>query len=194
MAIIATSGESKTFMPAPAGVTQAVCVDVIDKGIVEVTWQGKTKQQHKIDIAWQIDEARDDGKPFLVFKRYTLSLSEKANLRKDLESWRGRPFTRDEELGFDVETVLGANCLLNVQHNTRADKTYANVVAVMPLAKGMQKIAVRDYVRVQDRPPTNGDAAPHGAPHGSLDELPPDDFHGGDLMADDIPFGRMGGW
>lgn len=173
MAIIATAGDSKTFTPAPAGVHQAVCVDVIDKGILDVTWQGKTKKQHKVDVAWQIDELRDDGKRFLVYKRYTLSLSEKANLRKDLESWRGRQFTRDEEMGFDVETVIGANCLLNVQHKASGDKTYANVVAVMPLSKGMSKITGGDYVRVQDREPdTTAEVDDHSAP----------------VTEDDIPF------
>ena len=152
MPIIATAGaDSQSFTPAPAGVHQAVCVDIVDLGIVEVTWQGKTKQQHKVNVAWQIDELRDDGKPYLVFKRYTLSLNEKASLRKDLEAWRGRKFTRDEEMGFDVENLLGANCLLNIQHNTVGDKTYANVASIMPLAKGMQKIAVREFVRKQDR-------------------------------------------
>jgi hypothetical protein len=106
MAIIATAGDSKLYTPAPVGAHQAVCVDVIDKGIVEVTYAGKTKKQHKISLAWQIDETRDDGKRFLVYKRYTLSLNEKATLRKDLESWRGKAFTRDEEMGFDVEQVL----------------------------------------------------------------------------------------
>lgn len=154
MAIVAkANGDGgKTFEPAPEGVHQGVCVDVIDLGILDVTWQGQSKKQHKINVAWQINELRDDGKPFLVFKRYTLSLSEKANLRKDLESWRGKAFTRDEEMGFDVESVIGANCLLNIQHKVSGDKTYANVVSIMPLAKGMAKISATDYVRKQDRP------------------------------------------
>lgn len=156
MAIIATAGSGTTFTPAPAGVHQAICVDVIDKGILEVTYAGKVKKQHKISLAWEIDEARDDGKRFIVYKRYTLSLNEKATLRKDLESWRGRVFTRDEEMGFDVETVIGVNCLLNIQHNAVGDRTYANVVAVMPLHKGMPKISANGYVREQDRAETQG--------------------------------------
>ncbi len=179
MPIIAKGGESKEFTPAPAGVHQSVCVDVIDKGILEQTYSGKTKKQHKIVIAWQIDEPRDDGKPFLVFKRYTLSLNEKATLRKDLESWRGRAFTRDEEMGFDVETVLGVNCLLNIQHNTVEGKTYANVVSIMPLVKGMGRIAARDYIREVDREPTD---APQQVTNDSGDD------NSQPLTDDDIPF------
>lgn len=173
MAIIATAGESATFTPAPNGVHQGVCVDVIDKGIVEVTYAGKTKKQHKVSLAWQLNETRDDGKRFLVYKRYTLSLNEKATLRKDLESWRGRPFTRDEEMGFDVESVLGANALLNVQQKESNGKTYANVIAVTPLVKGMAKIAPAEYVRECDRKETHGgDQTDDSAP----------------LTDDDIPF------
>jgi hypothetical protein len=43
--------------------------------------------------------------------------------------------------------VIGANCLVNVQHRSKADKTYANVVSVMPLIKGMAKIGPLDYKR-----------------------------------------------
>lgn len=152
MAIIAkASGGGGDFTPAPAGVHQAVCVDIVDLGLLKVTFGGKEKEQHKISIRWQIAENMDIGKPFLVQKRYTLSLHEKATLRKDLESWRGRAFTDAESDGFDVENVLGANCLLNVTHAKKGESTYANVVAIMPLPKGMPKMAAVDYVRQVDR-------------------------------------------
>jgi hypothetical protein len=146
--IIATGGDSKTFTPAPEGTHQAVCVDVIDKGMQPNKFK-EGALQHKIDIAWEINELRDDGKRFVVYKRYTLSLNDKANLRHDLQSWRGRPFTFDELAGFDVETVKGANCLVNIQHNKSADgsRTYANVMSIAPLIKGMPKLAPKDYVR-----------------------------------------------
>lgn len=185
MPIMATAGDSKTFTPAPAGVHQGVCVDVVDLGMVEVTFAGETKRQHKINVAWQLDELREeDGKPFLVFKRYTLSLHEKANLRKDLESWRGRPFTRDEEMGFDVESVIGANCLLNVQHTERQGKTYANIVAIMPLAKGMAKLAATDYVRKVDRQPEGSSPEAQKAVDEAMGHAP----SYADMTDDDIPF------
>jgi len=154
MALIAMAGsEGKVFTPAPAGPHQAVCVDVIDKGMHPNKFN-PGKDQHKIDIAWQIDERRDDGKPYLVYKRYTLSLHEKATLRHDLESWRGAPFMPDA--GFDVESIIGANCLINIQHNTVGDRTYANVVSVMPLVKGMAKLKPEGYER-KSAPPVDID-------------------------------------
>lgn len=162
MPIYTSATEGGTFTPAPEGVHQAVCVDVVDLGMKESTWEGKTKQLHKIAISWQISELRDDGKPFLVSKWYTLSIGEKANLRKDLQSWRGRAFTPAEEAQFDVETIIGANCLLNIQHKESNGKTYANVISVMPLLKGMPKIAASaDYVRVCDRPKDGQPATEH---------------------------------
>lgn len=155
MAIIATAGDTKTFEPAPAGVHVGVCVDVVDMGELEVTYAGKTKKQHKVRVVWQLDTLRDDLKPFLVQKRYTLSLNEKATLRKELESWRGRAFTEEELKGFDLEKLLGANAQLNIQHATRDGNTYANVIGIIPLGKGMAKIEAKDYVRMKDRAETH---------------------------------------
>lgn len=149
--IIATASETKNYAPAPEGTHQGVCVDVIDVGLKPNPFREGT-QQHKIDIAWQIDEHREDGKRFVVYKRYTLSLNEKANLRHDLESWRGKPFTEDELRGFDVEAVIGANALINIQHKPSTKnlgKVFANVVSVMKTTKGMVALAAEDYVRHQ---------------------------------------------
>jgi hypothetical protein len=185
--IAKASGDSSSFTPAPEGVHQAVCVDVIDKGLIKSTFldkAGNPKMQHKIAIAWQIDELRDDGKRFVIYKRYTLSLNEKATLRKDLESWRGKAFTRDEEMGFDVETIKGANCLLNLQHHTVGEKTYTNVMSVMPLMRNMAKIAPLNYVRAVEGQ-SNGETETSPAAHDD-DPMPGEPVQ--ELTDDDIPF------
>jgi len=171
MPIIATAGDSTSYPPAPEGTHHAVCVDVIDVGMKANPFKDG-QLQRKIDIAWQIDEARDDSKLYVLYKRYTLSLNEKATLRHDLESWRGKVFTRQEELGFDVEQVIGANCLINVTHKAGtkdASKTFANVVSVMPLVRGMVRRVASGYVRQQDQHP-DADAV------------------GDDVTVDEIPF------
>lgn len=150
--IIATAGASDKFEPAPAGLHQGVCVDVVDMGVLEVTYAGLTKKQRKVRIVWQIDELMESGKPFIVQKRYTLSLHEKATLRKELESWRGRPFTPEELAGFDLEEkLIGANAQVNIQHAVKDGTTYANVVSIVPLGRGMTKMNTNGYVRVKDR-------------------------------------------
>jgi hypothetical protein len=75
--------------------------------------------------------------PMVIGKQYTMSLNEKANLRADLESWRGKIFTKEELNGFNLMNILGKPCMIGVTHNQSGDKTYANVSAVMGLSKGI---------------------------------------------------------
>ncbi|HPA53434.1 MAG TPA: hypothetical protein PLP50_17720 [Thermoanaerobaculia bacterium] len=155
MAIVAKSADNGTFVNAPQGSHQAVCCDVIDVGLVDVVQPDKSvKKVHKIDIVWQLPIVNEEsGKRFTVRKRFTLSLSEKANLRKDLEAWRGKPFPKEiVETGFDVENLLGVNALLNVQHEaSREGRVYANVKAIMALPQDMTPMVAVDYVRKCDR-------------------------------------------
>lgn len=170
MPIIA-KGSSTKFEPCPAGVQHAVCCDVVDLGQLDTPWGAKWK----IDICWQTAETMEDGRPYLVKKRYTLSLNEKANLRHDLEAWRGRAFTEAELEGFDIEALIGANCQLNVVHKAGSKGgTFANVVSIMPLAKKTQKIDVTpDYIRVCER-----DTEPE----------PDEQRQGADVDDDSVPF------
>ena len=57
-----------------------------------------------------------DGKemPVTTSRFYTNSLGEKANLRRDLEGWRGRAFTDDELQRFNLTTILGVPCMLTI--------------------------------------------------------------------------------
>ena len=55
-------------------------------------------------------------KPFSIGKEYTLSLSSKSNLYKDLVSWRGKPFTEEELEGFDLSKLLGKPCQIQIIH------------------------------------------------------------------------------
>lgn len=135
------------FTPAPEGVHNAVCVDVVDLGMVENQWGRK----HQLKIVWEIDAKMDDGRPFLVQKRYTASLHEKSTLAKDLKGWRGRAFTAEEIKGFDTEKIVGAACQLVIQHNEKDGAVYANVQSI--LKAGQTRIQPSGgYKRVKDRP------------------------------------------
>lgn len=142
------------FIPCPAGLHHAVCVDAIDLGKVKVSYDGKEpREQDKVRLAWQTDEPiPETGKPYIVHKRYTRSLNEKATLRKDLESWRSKPLSLEElNDGFDLELLIGVNCQIAVIQEIRNGSTYANVTSVVPPPKGAHKIGPRDYTRVKDR-------------------------------------------
>ena len=150
MSLVLTETGGK-YTPAPEGLHPAVCVDVADLGMQQTQWGLK----HKVDVYWEIEEIKPkDGSPFVVRNRFTASLNEKATLRKLLEVWRGRKFTAQELRGFDLENLIGANCQVNVTHRTLDDgKTYANVTAVVPAARGQKLVPSASYVRVKDREP-----------------------------------------
>ena len=151
MPIIAKVGEG--FVLCPAGTHDAVSVDVEDLGMVETEYAGEKKKQHKVRIIWQVDELQDNGKAHQAAKRYTLSLHEKASLRKDLESWRGRPFTASELEGFDLENLIGAGAFLNVIHESKNGKTYDNIASIMRLPKNTKAPDIVSYTRVCNRKP-----------------------------------------
>lgn len=147
MAIYATN-KGSDFEPAPEGLHRAVCCDVVELGIIDTGFGRK----RMIQIRWQIEERRKDGKPFLVLQRYAPSTHPKANLRRDLESWRGKKFTEEEVQKFDVESILGKNCQLNVVHRPRAEGgVWANVTAIVPPAKNLPALQVDSYDRVCNR-------------------------------------------
>ncbi len=129
------------FTPCPSGNYLARCVRLIDIGTVSEEYQGETKTARKILLSFEIldDEVRrEDGSPFLLSKRYSLSLHEKASLRKDLSSWRGRDFTADELRGFEMRNVLGKDLLLGVIQREKDGKTYANISSLAKPMKNMQ--------------------------------------------------------
>lgn len=136
------------FTPAPTGIHKAICVDVVDLGMVKSPFGDKPK----IRIVWELPETKmEDGRPFIISERFTPSLDDRANLRKLLQTWRGRDFTDDELKGFNLENIVGASCSLIVTHNRGNNgKTYANVTAAVKTSDKVQSRG--DYKRVKDRP------------------------------------------
>lgn len=131
----------KQFELPPAGTHLAQCYRVIDLGTQSSTYMGQAKKQHKLIISWELpDEKMTDGRPFTVGQRYTFSMSEKAALRRDLESWRGVPFTERDfgPTGFDIKNIIGKACLLNIVHAESNGKQYANIASISRLMKGQQ--------------------------------------------------------
>jgi hypothetical protein len=130
------------FERCPAGMHLGRCYRIVDLGTQKSEYMGQVKYLHKIMLGWEIHGTDDagkpikmkDGRPFAIFKNYTLSWSEKANLRLDLQSWRGKSFTQDEMRKFDLKNVLGAWCMLNViERAGQNGNTYANVDGITPV-------------------------------------------------------------
>lgn len=145
MAIIAkNTGQNRELVPQ--GNYVARCYQMIEIGTVKEDYKGTPKENLKVRIGWELpteqrvfDEAKGE-QPMVISAEYTLSMGDKANLRKVLESWRGKAFTEDEAKAFDITKLLGVPCLLNVIHKTSEDgsKTYANIASASPLPKGIE--------------------------------------------------------
>lgn len=138
MGFIAQDSGNGNFKRVPSGAFIGRCYSLIDLGTQHSDGQYGPKDQHKIQIRWELFGEDDDGNPLTVeidgrtmpmtiSKSYTVSLHEKAVLRKDLSSWRGRDFTDEEAKQFDVSKLLGAYCMVSVTTSENNGKTYSNV-------------------------------------------------------------------
>jgi hypothetical protein len=134
------------FETVPEGTHVARCLSIVDMGMQATSFtddKGNPKPpQHKVRIAFELCYEQDSkARPFVVSKQYTVSMHEKASLRKDLEAWRGKSFSKEELDAFDLSKLCGVACMVTVKHKASADgsRTYANIAAISGIAKGMQE-------------------------------------------------------
>jgi hypothetical protein len=149
MSLIAKENQRPKRDPIPAGTHHAICYGVVDIGTQREVWDGNEKLKRKVNFLFEIPSERiqieKDGKridlPRGTHKKFTNTLSDKSDLYKNLVSWRGAQFTPEQLKGFDLFTVIGANCLLQMVAGTAKDGsaiTYVN--GIMGLPKGMPKL------------------------------------------------------
>ena len=143
MPIIAEN-KGSDFVLIPAGNHIARCIGMIEIGTIkEETGIYAGKESHKVRVTWETPhEQHDFGKgfqPFTISKEFTLSMNEKATLRKMLESWRGKSFTEDEAKAFDITKLLKKPCMINVIHKTSGKGSqYADISSIATLPKGLE--------------------------------------------------------
>jgi hypothetical protein len=147
MAIYAEKKEGSDFQPVEPGTYVARCYSMIEIGTIETEFNGEKKKAHKVAGTWELPtelavfKEEKGPEPYVVSKKYTLSMHEKSNLRKDLESWRGKGYTNDEVKRFDITKLLGQPCLLSVIQQPRMDdpsKTYTSISSISKLMKGQE--------------------------------------------------------
>jgi hypothetical protein len=137
------SDKGSDFKLVPPGTYVAVCDCVVMLGKQSTPFGVK----EQVYIRWEIPSERLKWKdangaehegPMVIGAVVTASIYEKSNLGQWLASWRGRSFTDEERKRFDLFSILGKPCMLNVVHNESKGKTYANVQGVSRLMKGME--------------------------------------------------------
>ena len=146
MAITAKKSETFERELIEAGNYVARCYRMVEIGTCDEEFLGVKKQMHKVRIGWELPtelkifNPEKGEQPCVIDKEYTLSLADKANLRKDLQSWRGKAFTDEEAEAFDITKLLGVSCMLNIIHvqgKKDPTKTYQAIGSVSPMPKGL---------------------------------------------------------
>lgn len=173
MPILLKNNGGKDFDPVPAAMHQAVCYGVVDIGTQKPSIKSQYGPKRKVIFLFELPHERADfgedkkNQPRAISLMHTNSLGERANLRRDLEGWRSRPFTEEELKGFDPKNVIGANAQLNVVHEKSGEKTYANIKSITPLAKGMTKLTQENptlYFSLDDQPDLTNIQFPENMP------------------------------
>jgi hypothetical protein len=144
MGFMAKDSGGGNFKKVPNGSHMGRCYSLIDLGTQLTKGQFGEKMQHKIKLSWELWGEDEQGHPLTIdingkeipltiSKSYTVSLHEKAALRKDLAAWRGKDFTEEEAAGFDVSKLIGAYGMVNVTTSENGGKTYTNVAGISPV-------------------------------------------------------------
>ena len=134
------------FENTPAGTFPARCYRFIDLGTQQDDHMGQTKFVHKVRLSWELptelmQKGNNAGKPFSMTSTYTWSMSEKSNLRKILESWRGRKFVDADfgENGFNTKKLIGVPCTIGIVHKEKqGGGTKDAISAITPAMKGFE--------------------------------------------------------
>ena len=128
----------------PAGNFIARCYSMVQIGTVTEEYLGTPKETNKVRITWELPtetkvfKEENGEQPYSISKEFTVSLHEKATLRKFLESWRGKGFTDDEAKKFNIAKLIGIPCMLNIIHKvSETGNTYATIASVSAMPKGI---------------------------------------------------------
>ena len=167
------------FTPVPQGTHGAVCFLVADIGLQVGIYGTK----HKVVLGFELPnlmiDIEGEPKPMIIYSTYTASLSDKAILRKDMEGWRGKQFTKEELEGFDLFNILGKSCILTVVHNVQSDRTYANITGIGKLMAGMDDFKATRLLKYSKDEPGQLDSLPewiqnkikHVSPQESIQQM-----------------------
>ena len=121
-----------------AGVYTAYSSMIVDLGVQRS--DKFNKDTRKFRIIWTImnEEVEINGEKFprTISKEYSFSIGEKSTLRKDLQAWRGQPFTSEELGGFNLNNILNKACQLQIIVEEKNGNTYNNIAGIMALPKG----------------------------------------------------------
>lgn len=139
---ITATGSNKKYLSHPVGQFAGQCVDIVGLGEAVKEYPGQPPSLAPVAaIVFRTGEKNPDtGDVIDIAQEFTVSMGDKANLRKFLESWRGKPYTPDQvKEGVPLHKLTGNWALLTVAHKTsKAGNTYAVIQSAVPLPAVMR--------------------------------------------------------
>lgn len=150
---ITAKGSDAKYKSHPEGQFVGQCVDTIALGEKVQDFPGTVPYLAAVcAIVFRTGERNEATGDFIdIAKEYTVSMGPKANLRKDLEQWRGKPYTPEQiEAGVPLDKLTGNHALLSISHRTsQKGRTYANITACVGVPAAMKATAptYADYKR-----------------------------------------------
>jgi len=109
------------------------------------------KEEFRLVFETEVEDEENDRRFCIWSRGYTPSLNEKAALRKDLKKMMGRDLTSAELGEFDLEAMIGHGVKLIIQHETKEDRTYANISFMAPDRDKTTLKPSGKYTRIRDR-------------------------------------------
>lgn len=135
--IVSTTQE---FEPLAEDFYNARCFAVVDVGVVDYFESKKELIYFGFEFPTEMVMLGKSLEPKILWTQsYTATLDKRSNLRRMLETWRGKAFTQEELKGFHLQNVLGAPCYVNVIQVPGKDGSVRNRIAgLAKLPKGVK--------------------------------------------------------
>jgi hypothetical protein len=151
------SGEG--WSPVPPGIHLARCYGIIDLGTQKTNHLGETVYLNEVMLRFELHHEGEtigslltaNGQSMSIRKSFALSLAEKATLRKDIQTWRGRDFTPNELRGFQLKSLLGEWALISVVNTTdKNGHDCTSIATIMPVPPQVrQSISPKGNIELQ---------------------------------------------
>lgn len=112
--------------------------------------------QHEVAFLFELDALTADGKPMTITKRFTASMHPKANLRRFVEAWRGKPFNDEEVKVFDTDQLEGLYAYLTFckKKSAKTGKDWTDIFQIRrkpkedpPFSKRLQPGFIPEWVK-----------------------------------------------
>jgi len=141
MGLVVSGKDNSEYVLVPPGSHIGRIYQIVDLGVQKGgEYLGAVVADHvKIHIGLELpEEIMDSGKPMVISRSFKASFHKKANLRKFIQGMLGKTFP-DNHL-FDVNSLIGHACMINVVHVPRTDdpqKMRAVIESASPVPKGL---------------------------------------------------------